>query len=127
MELRRSTDKARNLRSASTDAERALWTRLRGRRLGDFKFRRQYPVSGFIVDFACLESHVVVELDGSQHFETSDYDTRRTTVLQKSGFRVIRFWDNDVLKELERVLEEILRQLQAPPSPQPSPASGRGG
>jgi len=133
MELRKDTDKSRALRTRSTDAELALWKRLRDRRLEGFKFRRQYAISGFVVDFACLENKLVVELDGGQHAEQSGDDEHRSTILAKSGFRVVRFWNDDVLLRIDAVLEEILRQLSAlpqsdtPPSPQPSPASGRGG
>ena len=114
MELRRDTDKSRRLRLSATDAERALWTRLRRRHLGDFKFRRQFPVSGYIVDFVCLEAKLVVELDGGQHAGQSKYDRQRTAVLEKSGFRVVRFWNDDVLLRTDAVLEEILRQLTSP-------------
>ena len=127
MELRRDIRKARDLRVASTDVERLLWTYLRGRRLRNFKFRRQQPIAGYIVDFVCVETRLVIELDGGQHSEHSAYDDHRSAILEKSGFRVLRFWNDEVLKNIEGVLEEILRQLEAPPSPQPSPASGRGG
>jgi len=127
MELRRDTDRSRSLRAGSTDAERALWAHLKARNLAGCKFRRQYAISGFVVDFVCLERRLVVELDGGQHVEQSAYDERRSAILSKSAFRVIRFWNDDVLLRMESVLEEILRQLQTPPSPQPSPASGRGG
>jgi adenine-specific DNA-methyltransferase len=125
MELRRGTRNARSLRTASTDAEAALWRHLRARRLGNLKFRRQFPISGYVADFVCLEAKLIVELDGGQHLETQARDAHRTAVLMKSGFRVLRFWDDDVLKDVQSVLEEILRAV--PPSPQPSPASGRGG
>jgi very-short-patch-repair endonuclease len=127
MELRSDIGKARQLRLSATDAERTLWTHLRSRRLGQFKFRRQLPIAGFVVDFVCLETRLIVELDGGQHAERSDYDERRTAILGKHGFRVLRFWNDDVLTKLEAVLEEILQQSEPPPSPQPSPASGRGG
>jgi len=91
------------------------------------KFRRQLPISGYIVDFVCLEEKVIVEVDGGQHNDRQVQDARRTAVLEKSGFRVLRFWNNEVLEKLNSVLEEILRAVEAPPSPQPSPASGRGG
>jgi len=104
-----------------------LWDRLRSRRLRQLKFRRQLPISGYIVDFVCLEEKVIVEVDGGQHNDRQVQDARRTAVLEKSGFRVLRFWNNEVLEKLDSVLEEILRAVEAPPSPQPSPASGRGG
>ena len=127
MELRRGITKARNLRVVSTDVERVPWTHLRGRRLGNFKFRRQQPIAGYIVDFVCVETRLVIELDGGQHSELAAQDAHRTAMLEKNGVRVVRFWNDEVLKNLEGVLEELLQQLEAPPSPQPSPASGRGG
>jgi very-short-patch-repair endonuclease len=119
MELRRNTGKARQLRDASTDAERALWTQLRARRMRHCKFRRQYPISGYIVDFVCLQALLIIELDGGQHVEQMAYDNLRSAVLAKSGYRVLRFWNNEVLTNLPAVLEEIHKQIGAPPSPQP--------
>jgi very-short-patch-repair endonuclease len=117
MELRRGITKARTLRVASTDVERVLWTHLRGRRLGKFKFRRQLPIAGYVVDFACIEARLVVELDGGQHANRVAQDNHRTTILEKNGFRVLRFWNDEVLKNLEGVLEETLRYLQTPSHP----------
>ena len=125
MELRRGTQRAKQLRTTATDAENALWSRLRAKRLCGYKFRRQFPINGYVVDFVCLECSLVIEVDGSQHGDPSD--AKRTAVLTKSGFRVLRFWNNEVLQQLDSVLAEILSQLHAPPSPQPSPANGRGG
>jgi very-short-patch-repair endonuclease len=127
MEERRHTDLARDLRQSSTDAEKFLWSRLRRRQLAGRKFRRQFPMFGYIVDFVCMEARLVVELDGSQHAETVAYDETRTRTLVLNGFSVLRFWNNDVLNDSEGVLTTMLRHFQAPPSPQPSPASGRGG
>ena len=117
MESRRGTANARNLRTASTDAEHALWRHLRARRLAKLKFRRQFPISGYVVDFVCLEEKLIIELDGGQHNDRQAEDSHRTMILQKNGFRVLRFWNGDVLKELEAVLAEILRAVEAPPSP----------
>src|SRR4051812_32689702 len=127
MDVRRHTNLARDLRLSSTDAERFLWNRLRRRQLVGCKFRRQFPMFGYIVDFVCLEARLIVELDGSQHAERVEYDEARTRTLMLNGFSVLRFWNNDVLNDCEGVLTTVLRHLQAPPSPQPSPASGRGG
>jgi len=127
MELRRGTNRARSLRSRQTDAETLLWTRLRASRLCGFKFRRQVPISGYIVDFVCIVASLIVEIDGGQHADRIEFDAARSAVLAKSGFRVLRFWNNEVQHRPDDVLAEILRQLQAPPSPQPSPASGRWG
>ena len=111
---------ARKLRRNSTDAERKLWHYLRNRNLAGFKFRRQHPLPPYIVDLVCLESRVIVELDGGQHIEQMAKDERRTILLESSGFRVIRFWNDDVLKRTEFVLEEILRALTTPhPNPHP--------
>jgi len=89
-------------------------------------FRRQVPINGYVVDFVCIEASLIVEIDGGQHGDHVEFDAARSAVIAKSGFRVMRFWNNEVLQRLDDVLAEILRRLQAPPSPQPS-ASGRGG
>jgi very-short-patch-repair endonuclease len=103
---------ARTLRKDPTHAERVLWQRLRRRQLAGFKFRRQHSVGPYICDFACLEASIVVELDGSQHAEQSDYDMRRDNFLRSRGFRVLRFWNNDVLVRTEVILETIYEALQ---------------
>ena len=130
MRPRQYPNLAQRLRLSSTDAERRLWYRLRERRLGGFKFRRQTPIKGYVVDFACLSARLIVELDGGQHADAIAADARRSAVLAQSGLRVLRFWNDEVLKDTEGVLREILRQLVAPPSPAPggatSPAGGRG-
>ena len=122
--------RARALRRNVTDAESALWQKLRSKQLGDVRFRRQHPIGHYIVDFACVQGRLVIELDGGQHAqgEAPEYDERRTQYLQSEGWRVLRFWNNEVLVNLEGVLEAIHSALQEPqsPSPQPSPASGRG-
>jgi very-short-patch-repair endonuclease len=91
------------------------------------KFRRQFPIAGFIADFVCLESKLIVEIDGGQHAERIEEDARRTAILQECGFRVVRFWNNAILQNIDGVLMDISTALFEPPSPQPSPASGRGG
>jgi very-short-patch-repair endonuclease len=102
---------ARTLRKDPTHAERVLWQRLRRRQLAGFKFRRQHSVGPYICDFACLEASIIVELDGSQHAEQSDYDMRRDTFLRSRGFRVLRFWNNDVLVRTEVILETIYEAM----------------
>lgn len=102
---------ARTLRNEATDAERRLWQCLRGRQLLGFKFRRQYPIAGYIADFACVEAKLVVELDGGQHAERQTKDAERTRRIETNGYRVIRFWNDDVLLRTEAVVEEIMRQL----------------
>ncbi len=118
--------RARTLRRAASDAENALWQQLRGRRLKGFKFRRQVTVEPYIVDFVCLEAKLIVEVDGGQHADQASYDERRTAVLESRGYRVMRFWNHDVLNEVHSVQERILNALLETPSPHPSPG-GRGG
>jgi very-short-patch-repair endonuclease len=122
---------AKTLRQQMTDAERRLWRHLRDRRLGGWKFRRQYPVGPYIVDFICLEKNLVIEVDGGQHAENEEQDIKRSAYLNKMGFRVFRCWNNEVLQETESVLETIFAILAAgkqnSPSPQPSPPSGERG
>jgi very-short-patch-repair endonuclease len=101
---------ARRLRLNSTDAERRLWAVLRDRRLAGYRFRRQHPIGDFIVDFACTKHQLVVEADGGQHADKAE-DERRTAFLQAVGWRVIRFWNNDVLANTEGVIETVLRVL----------------
>jgi crossover junction endodeoxyribonuclease RuvC len=96
---------ARNLRKNQTDAEQILWLQLRNRRLLNYKFRRQFAIEPYIVDFVCLELKLIIELDGSQHSEQAD--TERTVFLNQLGFRVVRFWNHDLFNNLEAVLEQI--------------------
>jgi very-short-patch-repair endonuclease len=120
-----ATAKARNLRKAQTDAERVLWQQLRNRQLSGAKFKRQYGMGRYIVDFICLESKLIVEVDGGQHAEQHEYDAQRTAWLEAQGFKVLRFWNNEVLSETAVVLEVIMRELlNFNPSPQPSPLEG---
>ena len=102
---------AKGLRRNMTDAERLLWKHLRAHRFQHFKFRRQQPIGPFIVDFVCFELRLVIELDGGQHSEQEKEDGSRTAFLNGEGFRVIRFWNDQVLKETESVLEAILSCL----------------
>jgi very-short-patch-repair endonuclease len=121
---------ARRLRRHQTDAERILWFRLRDRRLNGWKFRRQKSLNGFIVDFCCPDAKLIIELDGGQHDEQKAEDTRRTRNLDASGYLVLRFWNNEVLGNLDGVLEEILstvnqQQPLEPPHPTPLPDGER--
>ncbi|HKW94169.1 MAG TPA: endonuclease domain-containing protein [Methylomirabilota bacterium] len=118
-------DYARGLRRRQTDAERRLWARLRDRRLLGHKFARQVPIGPYIVDLCCRERKLVVELDGGQHTVQLVYDADRTAVLTERGYRVLRFWDNDVLANTDGVLHCIAQAL-AGPSPRPSPQRGEG-
>jgi len=98
---------AREMRKAPSDAERRLWSCLRNRQLGNFKFRRQHPIGPFIVDFCCIEKSLVIELDGEQHLTAEQYDGRRSEFLAQRGYRVIRFWNSAVLTGIEAVLEQV--------------------
>ncbi|MDB5805752.1 MAG: hypothetical protein JWN73_3074 [Betaproteobacteria bacterium] len=93
-----------------TDAENKLWWHLQGERLG-VKFRRQHPYRKFVLDFVCLERSLVIEVDGGQHAQQQKMDNARTALLEQAGFRVLRFWNNEVLNQLDDVLEEICRVL----------------
>jgi very-short-patch-repair endonuclease len=104
-------DRARSLRRTQTDAEQALWNKLRGRRCAGFKFRRQVPIGPFIADFCCLERRLIVELDGGQHLEQGEHDSERTRYLEAQGFRVIRFWNPDLLRDLSAAIETIKESL----------------
>jgi very-short-patch-repair endonuclease len=112
---------AKQLRVDQTDAERNFWYNVRGRGLGGFKFRRQYPIGPYIADFVCLEARFVVELDGGQHAEahTRLYDDRRTAYLESKGFRVRRFWNVDVLTNMAGVLEALFHEIQSVGAPSP--------
>ena len=116
---------AKQLRANSTDAERMLWRHLRSRQLADFKFRRQQVIEPYIVDFVCLERRLVVEIDGGQHAERQKEDARRTAFLESAGFHVIRFWNNEVLANLDGVMSAIQGALNTPPHPGPLPQGER--
>ena len=105
-----------------SDAEQALWHLLRCRQISGLKFRRQHPFGDYILDFVCLENKLVIEVDGGQHGRQAEYDENRTQKLQMAGFRVLRFWNNDVLKEIESVREKICMVVQEL-KPHPPPAS----
>jgi very-short-patch-repair endonuclease len=120
---RMNVRKARELRSGMTDAEQLLWYHLRGRRLSGWKFRRQHEIDRYIVDFVCADADLIVELDGGQHAEQVEEDAYRTQRLEKLGFRVLRFWNGDVLTNTEAVLEVILKAA-ASVAPHPNPLPG---
>ncbi len=115
---------AKTLRTDATDAERALWLRIRAHRLNGLKFKRQEPIGRFVVDFVCHDEKLIIELDGGQHAEQVRADDKRTKFLESRGYRVVRFWNDEVLKNMEGVLETVLRKLS--PSPQPLSCRGRG-
>ena len=109
---------ARKLRQNATDPERALWQQVRAARLGGHKFRRQTPIGRYIVDFVCLEARLIVEVDGGQHAERQRQDAQRTAWLASQGFRMLRFWNTDVLGDMEAVKAVIARACAGkPPSP----------
>jgi very-short-patch-repair endonuclease len=120
---------ARRLRRNQTDAERILWFRLRDRRLGGWKFRRQMLLNGFVVDFCCPDAKVVIEIDGGQHVARREQDARRTANLEASGYLLLRFWNNEVMRNVEGVLQSILSTLNQhtsePPHPTPLPCGER--
>ena len=106
-------ERARDLRKESTDVEKKLWNRLRDRQLLGYKFRRQHPVDSYILDFACEEAMLAIELDGGQHNDALHiaHDARRTAVLEKSGWHVLRFWNNEVNENIEGILVRIAEAL----------------
>jgi very-short-patch-repair endonuclease len=110
------TKYARALRQHQTDAERRLWSHLRGRNLAGYKFRRQVPMDHYIVDFLCHDVRLIVELDGGQHGEDAAmaYDEHRTHYLERAGYRVMRFPNHEVMKDIDHVLEVILHHIQHP-------------
>ncbi|WP_263493141.1 endonuclease domain-containing protein [Mesorhizobium sp. ESP-6-4] len=102
---------ARSMRREPTEAEDRLWHELRGRRLDNIKFKRQVPIGRFVADFVCAEARLIVEIDGSQHAE-SLRDLERDAALKARGFRVLRFWNDDVLKELDAVCDTIIAYVK---------------
>ena len=115
------TNMARNLRKRSTDAENLLWRHLRSRSLEGLKFRRQQPIGNYIVDFVCFEKRVIIEVDGGQHAVEKEKDSKRDGWLNEQGFKVLRLWNNEVLRNTSGVLEVIRRNcldypLKSPPS-----------
>ena len=126
--MKRNTDPARRLRRHQTNAERLLWFRLRDRRLSGWKFKRQVPIDRFVVDFFCADAKLM-ELDGGQHDHDRERDADRTKVLEAMGYLVLRFWNHDVMRNMDGVLEEILSTVDhrrsEPPHPTPLPVGER--
>jgi len=125
-----SLDRAKRLRQRMTDAEHRLWYRLRAHRFDGHKFKRQVPIGPYVVDFGCLNRRLIIELDGGQHADRPS-DRRRDAWLKMQGYEVLRFWNIDVLKNTEAVLEAIVMALETDPSPgalraPPSPQRGEG-
>ena len=116
----KTRDRARTMRHEPTDSERKLWSIVRRRQLGGWYFRRQHPIPPYIADFACVEAMLVVEADGGQH-AGSGHDLARDRHLRQHGWRILRFWNNDVLSSPEgiaRMISEALGPLPNPPPPQ---------
>ena len=105
---------ARSLRRSTTQTEALVWSRLRRRRLGGHRFRRQHPVGRHVADFVCLKQRLAIELDGGQHAEQAKYDRARDDYLRQRGFRVLRLWNSEVMGDLDATLDAILSALKAP-------------
>jgi very-short-patch-repair endonuclease len=120
---------AKRLRRDQTDAERKLWFQLRDRRLDGLKFKRQVPIYNYVVDFCCTDARLIIELDGGQHVARQEADVVRTKKLEELGYLVLRFWNNDVLSNVDGVLETILSTAKQhspePPHPGPLPQGER--
>jgi very-short-patch-repair endonuclease len=115
----RPTKRAKGLRNNATKAERTLWLHLSRRQLKGIKLSRQMPVGPYFCDFLCREHQLVIEVDGGQHAE-SERDRVRTAYLEQQGYRIIRFWNNDVLENVEGVLQIISEAIEVGPPPAPS-------
>lgn len=116
---------ARHLRRQQTDAERKLWRHLRNRQCGGYKFRRQVEIGRYIADVVCLDAKLIIEIDGGHHLEQRSSDNIRSQELEFRGFRLLRFWNHEVLNDTEVVLEAIYRALNDPLIPRPSPGGRR--
>ena len=109
---KRLTPRARSLRRRMTDAELLLWSGLRAGQLEGRSFTKQFPIGNAVADFACRSAKLVVELDGGQHATASEVDEARTQLIEAHGYRVIRYWNSDVIENLDGVLEDILSHLR---------------
>jgi len=112
--------RAAALRQTQTDAERRLWYRLRNRQLLGLKFRRQHPIVDYFADFACVSRKLVIEIDGEQHAYQVEADARRTAVIESLGWRVVRFWANEVVANPEGIWSEIEQVTKDPVTPSPN-------
>jgi very-short-patch-repair endonuclease len=108
----RTKHQAIKLRKESTPAEHQLWSRIRNKQLG-VSFRRQHAVGNYITDFYSPGAKLIIELDGSQHFEQEGYDQERTKYLEAQGYKVIRFWNNDVMKDIESVIRAVILAMES--------------
>ena len=115
---------AKNLRKRLTDAERLLWNHLRAKQIEGVKFRRQEPIDNYIVDFVCFENRLIIEVDGGQHAIEKEKDFERGSYLKKNGFRILRFWNNEVFTNIDGVLDIIRVNCLKSPSPTPPVKGG---
>jgi very-short-patch-repair endonuclease len=118
--------RARTLRQNMTEAERRIWQILRSHQMKGYKFRRQVPIGRYVADFVCHEARLIIEIDGGQHDRSSLREAERSGFLQDEGYRVLRFWNNEILANLDGVHETIADELGASPPPKPSPIKGEG-
>jgi very-short-patch-repair endonuclease len=118
--------RARTLRQNMTEAEIRVWQMLRAHRMNGHKFRRQVPIGRYIADFVCHEARLAVEIDGGQHDRSSPREIERGGFLQNQGYRILRFWNNEVLANPDGVQETIVNALAASPPPCPPPSMGEG-
>lgn len=118
-------NRARELRNNLTEAELTLWKQIRLRQLSGYKFRRQHPIGEYVADFVCLEKRLIIEVDGGQHSEQGLYDQIRNDWLKSQGFCILRFWNHEVMMEIEGVKEVILKTLEDTPHLNPPPHVGR--
>jgi very-short-patch-repair endonuclease len=117
--------RARALRQNMTGAERSVWRILRSLQIDGHRFRRQVPFGPYIADFACHDARLIIEIDGGQHDRSSPVEVKRTRFLEDQGYRILRFWNNEVLSNLEGVYAMIARDLRRHPHPVPPPSRGR--
>jgi very-short-patch-repair endonuclease len=122
----RAREQAKVLRREMTEAEQRIWHRLRSRQAEGYRFRRQVPFGRFTADFVCHEAKLIVEIEGGQHDPCSGQETHRTRFLESQGYRVLRFWNNEVLENPDGVQTVIARDLRRSPPPKPSPIEGEG-
>jgi len=108
---------ARTMRRIPTEPEKLFWSRVRDRRLGGYKFKRQMAIGSYIADFACVERKLIIELDGGQHADRKEYDEKRDAFLRSKGFRIIRVWNIDLLQNIDGVMEMLSVELDSAPSP----------
>ncbi len=118
--------RARTLRQNMTEAEKRVWQILRSQRMNGCKFRRQVPIGRYVADFVCHEARLIVEIDGGQHDALSPREGERNEFLQSEGYRILRFWNNEVFANIDGVHQTIAAALGASPPPKPSPIKGGG-